>query len=132
MGSVVLDASVIIAVFDPLDIHHLSALNAIQRAHVDGHRFLVPASVLAEVLVGEARRNGGIVEHRTAAVNRLFGPCRVLDREVAATAAQLRARHRALRLPDALVIATGIIDEATSIVTADKRWAGIDPRITVL
>lgn len=132
MGSVVLDASVIIAVFDPLDMHHLPALSAIQRAHVDGHRFLVPASVLSEVLVGEARRNAGIVEHRTAGVNRLFGACRVIDEEVAATAAQLRARHRALRLPDALVIATAVVDGAASILTADKRWAGIDPRIDVL
>ncbi|MGQ0841232.1 type II toxin-antitoxin system VapC family toxin [Actinokineospora sp.] len=132
MGAVVLDASVVIAVFDPLDAHHLSAIEVVRGQHVAGSQFVVPSSVLAEVLVGEARRDGGIVDHRLAAVNRLFGTCRPVDQDVAVAAAQLLARHRALRLPDALVIATGIVENATVILTADKRWAEIDDRITVL
>jgi hypothetical protein len=47
-------------------------------------------------------------------------------------AAELRAQHRSLRLPDALVIATGIVDDASVILTGDARWDGIDKRVELL
>ena len=45
-----------------------------------------------------------------------------LDLPTATTAAQLRADHRGLRLPDALVIATAIDAGADELVTTDRRW----------
>ena len=53
----------------------------------------------------------------------------------AVTAAALRARHRSLKLPDALVIATAIHLDADHLVTTDRRWPsrsrlGLRGRIT--
>jgi predicted nucleic acid-binding protein len=45
-----------------------------------------------------------------------------LDAEIATAAARLRARHRSLRLPDALVIATASVRRADRLVTTDRRW----------
>ncbi|OLT10974.1 hypothetical protein BJF78_28140 [Pseudonocardia sp. CNS-139] len=61
----------------------------------------------------------------------LFGPVRPVDEEVAVTAAELRGRHRSLRLPDALVVATGIVEDAV-VLTCDKRLADVDPRVQVV
>ena len=42
--------------------------------------------------------------------------------KIATTAAKLRAAHRTLRLPDALVIATAIEGEADHLITTDRKW----------
>jgi len=42
--------------------------------------------------------------------------------DIAASAAALRARHRTLKLPDALVIATASELDADRLVTTDRRW----------
>lgn len=47
-------------------------------------------------------------------------------------AARLRARFPVIRLPDALVLATGMVDDCAVILTADKRWGPVDPRVQVL
>ena len=44
-----------------------------------------------------------------------------VTREVLLEAAALRARHR-LRIPDAILLATGIRSSATAAVTNDGRW----------
>ena len=41
---------------------------------------------------------------------------------IAHRAAALRARHRALTLPDALVLATGDVLDATAVLTTDGAW----------
>jgi predicted nucleic acid-binding protein len=50
-------------------------------------------------------------------------------RDVAKVAAALRAGHRSLRLPDALVIAVGRVTDASAILTADATWRVIDRRV---
>ena len=45
------------------------------------------------------------------------------EREVAREAAALRARHgRALRLSDALILATATVAGADQVLTTDARW----------
>ena len=132
MGAVVLDSSVVLASLDTSDAHFYAAISAIQSAHKVGHDFIIPASVLAEVLVGEARRNRGDVEQRRVAVESMFGPVRRIDEDVAVAAARLRAKHRSLRLSDALVIAVGIVDDAAAVMTADKRWLNYHKRVMVI
>jgi PIN domain nuclease of toxin-antitoxin system len=56
---------------------------------------------------------------------------RPVDREVAVATARLRALHPALRLPDALVLATAEVDDA-DVLTADRRWSAYSARVTVL
>jgi len=57
---------------------------------------------------------------------------RDLDRVVARECARLRAANASLRMPDAIVIATGLVIKADHILTGDKRWRNIDPCVTVL
>jgi predicted nucleic acid-binding protein len=132
VGTVILDSSLVIAIFDPKDCHHEATLARLRDHRAAGRGFTIPASVLGEVLVGAARDSHRAAESRRADLRRLFGQVRVIDEPVAASAAQLRAKHRSLRLPDALVIATGIVDEADVILTADQRWASVDRRVEVL
>ncbi|GAB3222545.1 hypothetical protein GCM10027447_09530 [Glycomyces halotolerans] len=54
-----------------------------------------------------------------------------IDREVARAAAAIRAGRGGVRLPDALVLATGGILDA-EVLTADKRWGAEPGRVTVL
>ncbi|MFO1541301.1 MAG: PIN domain-containing protein, partial [Chloroflexota bacterium] len=54
-------------------------------------------------------------------------------RAVAAEAAVLRAHHgRALRLPDALVLATARVIDADRVITTDGRWPEVGVNVTVL
>lgn len=91
---------------------------------------MLPASALAEVLVGSHRVG---VEHAADRRRRLAAVFRIrsLDAEVADEAARLRARYGALRLPDALVLATGEVEDA-EVLTADARWMAYSPRAVVL
>ncbi|MGH3714537.1 MAG: type II toxin-antitoxin system VapC family toxin [Micromonosporaceae bacterium] len=98
----------------------------------DGGQFAMPATVLAETLVSTARYRPSSLGGVRTLLTQMFGPARVIDEEVAVQAAALRAKHRSLRLPDALVIAVGIVDDASMILTADKRWAAVDQRVEVL
>lgn len=129
MGSVALDSSVVIALFRRNDLHHEVARTEIAAARTREDTYVLPASVLSEALVG-AYRNATATELGRSIVG-LFGPVRVLDEEVALVAAELRGEHRSLRLPDALVVATGIVDDAT-VLTCDRRLADVDPRVRVI
>lgn len=132
MGTVVLDASIVLALFDPEDSLHAPA-SAVARERRDARdEFLLPASVLAEVLVGAARRGAAELAARHALATAAFGPPYPIDEAVAVAVAQRRARHRSLRLPDALVIATADVTQADAVLTGDKRWQGMDPRIEVI
>jgi PIN domain nuclease of toxin-antitoxin system len=46
-------------------------------------------------------------------------------------AARRRARHQALRLPDALV-ATADAAAADVVLTGNKQWAALDRRVSVI
>jgi predicted nucleic acid-binding protein len=45
-----------------------------------------------------------------------------LDEQIATRAAMLRARHRSLKLSDALVIATAEHSSADHLITTDRNW----------
>jgi PIN domain nuclease of toxin-antitoxin system len=61
----------------------------------------------------------------------LINPLEPLTAEVAERAARLRSIHRGLRLPDALVLATADVLEATAL-TADRAWARISRRARLI
>lgn len=130
MGPVVLDTSVLIALFDPLDPLHAAAADAIHDARGDRPRFVVPASVLAELLVGAAR-SGTTEDVRRRTID-AFGPIRALDEDIAVAAALRRSTHPSLRLPDALVLATADVEQAARVLTGDRRWRDLDPRVRII
>jgi predicted nucleic acid-binding protein len=49
---------------------------------------------------------------------------------VADDAAAMRARHRALSLPDAIALVVATMIDADGVWTFDQRWSGVDPRVT--
>lgn len=133
MGAVALDASVVIAEADHRDAHHRAAYRAVNAVNARGGSFCLPTSVVAEVLVSEVRRAGlAVGRQRLAWITQVFGPSRILDNEVALKAAELRAKHRWLRLPDALVLATALVDDVDAVLTADSRWTKVDKRVQVI
>jgi predicted nucleic acid-binding protein len=131
VGAVVLDASVVIGLVHVADAHHDRSVEAVGERHLRGDHFVLPTSVLAESLVGTYRAGADAGDDLCSELLAAFGPERAPDAQVARVCAQLLARRPSLRLPDALVIATGIVDDA-EVLTCDQRLASIDDRVRVL
>jgi predicted nucleic acid-binding protein len=123
MGLTVLDAGVIIAVLDAGDAHHLAATDALGRAGARGDELVVPVTAYAECLVAPHRRGpdaAAIVDQFLDALPARVEPA---SRAIGSEAAALRAEHgTALRLPDALVVATAVVLGADRILTTDTGW----------
>jgi PIN domain nuclease of toxin-antitoxin system len=84
------------------------------------------------VLVGASRLGSDAIRRTEAFVDSVVDTVHPIDRDVAKIAAALRARHKSLRLPDALVLAVGRVTHASAILTADSRWRGVDRRVQVV
>lgn len=128
MALTVLDSSVVIALLDRADPLHQSATEAML-AHA-GDDLRLPASAYAECLVGPARK--GRLEAARSRMAELQLRTEPITGAVAEQAAKLRARFRSLRLPDALVIATGEVLGADDILTGDPAWRGASRRIQLV
>ena len=122
MGLTHLDAGVIIAFLDANDSHHEAATSTLASALDQADRLSIAASAFAECLVGPAQRSTKAVELVRTAIGRLPATVVSLDDEIATRAAVLRARHRTLKLPDALVIATADTSAADRLITTDRKW----------
>ena len=122
MGLTHLDAGVIIGFLDADDAHHVEATSSLTQALDNGDQLAMAASALAECLVGPARRSEQAIQVVRDTFERLPIEIVNLNPEIAIEAARLRSRHRSLRLPDALVIATSAVVEADQLVTTDGRW----------
>src|SRR4029450_12512850 len=126
MGVALLDTSVVIAVLNRDDALHEAASQAVL-AERDRNTLAISALTYAELLVGPLRAGGRALEvvERFAAQVRIIG----LSPEIARRAAEERVA-RGLKLPDAVIVATGLL-HADRILTADTRWKGVD-RATVV
>jgi predicted nucleic acid-binding protein len=125
MAVTVLDASVVIAFLDANDAHHSAAIDAIGNA---GRQALVlPASAYAETLVDPWRAGSEAITLVKRFLAELGVRIEPLTAEIAERAARLRSMHRGLRLPDALVLATADVLDAT-VLTADRAWPRISRR----
>src|SRR5580700_10266093 len=100
MGLIVLDAGILIGVLDGTDVHHLPALQALRRTEENLDRLVLPASALAEILVGPSRRGPEAVAIVDGLLASLAIELVAIDEAIARRAALLRAETR-LRLPDA-------------------------------
>lgn len=126
MALIVLDASVVIAFLDADDGHHDAAISTLDKIHQ--HDRVLPASAYAEVMVAPIRRgtqDASKVDQALCAIGIRVEP---VTQEIARTAARLRAQHKSLRLPDALVLATGEVLDAQNIFTADRSWPKVTSR----
>ncbi len=132
MGTVAVDSSVVIALFDSEDAHHAAAEQAVRAARDGGGVLCMSAIVLAESLAGAERLGSAEASERLTKLVRLFGAARPVDQQVAAVAAGLRVHHAWLRLPDALVLATAAVDGADVVLTCDRRWSRVSAAVTVV
>jgi predicted nucleic acid-binding protein len=132
MGAVVLDAGVLIALSAADDAHHKVAVSAVRQARDAGRDFLLPASAYSESLVAPLRHSEEAAGLMEEFVDELPARLVTVDRRIGRTAAELRARHgRALKLPDALVVATAAV-EGAEVFTTDAGWPRLDVPVTVL
>jgi predicted nucleic acid-binding protein len=133
VGLTVLDAGVVIAILDASDAHHTAAVSAVAEARERSETLVLPASAYAECLVAPHRRGPDAVATVDAFVDALPARIEPATREIAATAAELRARHAGgLRLPDALVVATALTLGADRLITTDARWPPLSVQVEVL
>lgn len=131
MGAVVLDASVVLALLDSSDTTHVASVGAVREARARSDSLLLPASALSEVLVGSMRQGPSLVDNTLRFVDRIVDSVAPADRDVALHAARLRAGHRSLRLPDALVVGTALVHEA-QLLTCDRALGRVDDCVTVV
>ena len=126
MGVALLETSIVIAVLNRDDALHEAASHAVL-AERDRNALAISALTYAELLVGPLRTGGRALEvvERFAAQVRIIG----LSPQIARRAAEERVA-RGLKLPDAVIVATGLL-HADLILTADARWKGVD-RVTVV
>lgn len=122
MALTVVDAGVMIGFLDRDDPHHVAAGSILRETVGRGDRLVLPASALAELLVAPSRRGGTAIDTVLGLLRRVPIEVIPLDQPIAIAAAALRARHRALKLPDALVIATAAANAAARLITTDRGW----------
>lgn len=119
MGVALLDSNTVVGFLDADDPLHAPA-DAAVRATATEHAFVVSVVTVAELLTGAK-----LGHHDEATVRRFFEQVvsrRIpLDEPTAERAAELRAAHRVLKMPDALILATGDLT-ADLVLTADEKW----------
>jgi predicted nucleic acid-binding protein len=103
VAPLILDASVLIGLLDTADAHHSDAVKDTDAADQAGRELLVPVSAYSETLVAFAHANRvSDAREAVAAMGITVAP---LTAPMGEVAAELRARHDRLRLPDAIVLA---------------------------
>lgn len=90
---------------------------------------MLAATTRAEILVGPSRVGGSALERALDFVD----GCETVPvgAAVADAGAALKARHRALSLPDALALVVAEVVDADAVWTFDQRWNGVDSRVTI-
>jgi predicted nucleic acid-binding protein len=116
--ALILDASVLIGLLDTADTHHDRAVDDVEAADREGRRLLLPASAYSETLVAFARARR--LEEARRAITAMGITIVPLTDTIAERAAELRARHSALRLPDAIVLATAQ-EMGGSLLSYDRK-----------
>lgn len=115
---IALDASVLIAHFNPADVHHAEA-RAVLQSGAD-EQLVASAVTIAEILVAPAR--AGSLEQAETAIRRLEIGTIGLDHHAPARLAELRV-HTGLKLPDCCVLLAAEAAEASVVASFDQRLA---------
>jgi predicted nucleic acid-binding protein len=118
--AVVLDSGVVVGFLDRQDALH-GAADAAVRELVRGQRMLASVVTYAEVLTG-ARLGHHNEDDVAGFFAGLLSVVLPVDVAVAEKAADLRSRFKALRMPDALILATAETNsDVDLIVTGDQQ-----------
>lgn len=118
---ILLDSTAIVGFLDADDALHEVAVAALRKALATD---TLAASVIsyAEVMTGV-----GVGHHSADGAERFFDvlikDLLPVDRAIASRAASLRTRRRSLKMPDALILATGDLErDVGTVVCADDDW----------
>ncbi len=98
------------------------------RAHPTGCRGHTGRTVLCDGGEDGPARVGGSA---LASARNFVDGCATIPvtASIADDAASLKARHRALSLPDAIALVVAELIDADAVWTFDRRWSGVDPRV---
>ncbi|HWA54584.1 MAG TPA: PIN domain-containing protein [Solirubrobacterales bacterium] len=122
--AVILDSNAVIAFLDRGDALHRPA-DAIVRKLLPAQRLLASVVTYAEVLAGAKLGHHG-EDHVRAFFADLISAVVPVDFQIAEKAAGIRAQSKALRMPDALILATADAGpEIDLVVTGDARAAKV-------
>jgi predicted nucleic acid-binding protein len=113
MGSVVLDSSVLIALFKPEDKHHQAVRDALRSPN----KYLISAISFTEVLPLAISKGKGDLTKLRAAVSKVID----VTEEVASLAAEFRTVSK-VATPDAVISATAKLAKA-ELWTCDQNQA---------
>lgn len=119
--TVVVDTCILVGAKNPREAEHADCARLLELAHQHRFRPVLSAITVAEVctgyrLEGDERGKQVFLDYvRSADVFEL----RPVDLEVADAASRVRA-ERGLRLPDAIVVATGVLASAEFVATHDS------------
>ena len=114
---------------DERDAGRPAARTAVAESRRD-HDLLIPITAFSESIVAPYRRStrdGRRAEEALTALGSLVD----VTRDIARQGVRLRAGRR-IKLPDALILATAMQAPARQILTMDRRWGGVDPRVRLL
>jgi predicted nucleic acid-binding protein len=119
VGLALLDSTTVVGLLDADDpLHH--AADAAVRAAASERVLAVSVVTVAEVLTGAK-----LGHHDEPTVHDFFAQAithRItVDEPIAQRAAELRAAHMVLKMPDALILATGDL-RAALVLTGDEAW----------
>jgi predicted nucleic acid-binding protein len=121
--ALILDASVLIGLLDTADAHNDRSIDDVEAADRAGRQLFLPASAYSETLVAFAR--AGRLRDARQAVAAMGITILPLTETIAELAAELRARHERLRLPDAIVLATAR-EQGGELLSYDRRLSQLD------
>ena len=126
MARVALDADLLIAFLDSGNAQHERAVEELRPRLTVGDELLIGATVYAEVIVQPLQQGSDMtVDSFLDAAGVRFV---VADRAIARRAAELRAAHASLRLPDAMSLATALVSDA-DLLTLDKKLKRISKQV---
>ena len=118
MGRVVLDSSVLVAMFYEGDKHYQTVVSRLQ---IESHQYFISAITLSETLTHAFRR--GVGENMKTQILESIDGVIVVGEELAVEAARIRSISN-LRLPDALISATATANDA-QLWTFDANLAKV-------
>jgi predicted nucleic acid-binding protein len=129
---VLYDTNIVVSLLSPTDALHHAAARTAEAWEARGARTAISVVSWAELRTGALRR-GPDAEQALAAF------CRVavdeivpVSVEIAEIAAGYRAVDLSIRMPDALVVATGRHIGADVVLTGDKQMARAAPKLVAL
>ena len=118
MAGIVLDSSIVIALFKPTDKHHGAVKESVAAVE---ERLMISTITLTEVLVRPAQLSQKEAASKAGFLRDYFGLAIAVTSDVAELAAAVRA-STGLTIPDAIISATATVNMA-ALWTCDARLA---------